>query len=105
MRAACTVYDCLRPRWARGWCKAHYGRWRRTGDPLGVWGNAVGDPRPPGLPGNPWAGHVACPSCGSDRWTMPLDGVWSSTRWGCLAHWVHPTGLLQFTRANGRRQR
>lgn len=26
---------CERPTLARGWCNAHYKRWRKTGDPLG----------------------------------------------------------------------
>lgn len=29
--ATCSVPDCTRPRSARGWCKAHYSRWRRSG--------------------------------------------------------------------------
>ena len=33
---------CNRKHAARGWCKIHYYRWRRTGDPLTV--------RPPGFP-------------------------------------------------------
>lgn len=31
----CTVEDCPRPTLARGWCNAHYKRWRKTGDPQG----------------------------------------------------------------------
>lgn len=29
----CTVNDCLAPIYVRGWCKKHYDRWWRTGDP------------------------------------------------------------------------
>lgn len=29
----CTVPDCDRPQNARGWCKMHWKRWRRNGDP------------------------------------------------------------------------
>lgn len=31
----CSVEGCLNPRKSRGWCHAHYLRWRRHGDPLG----------------------------------------------------------------------
>jgi HNH endonuclease len=29
---------CNRPATSKGWCRMHYGRWIRTGDPLGKWG-------------------------------------------------------------------
>ena len=32
---SCTVGGCERPKKARGWCAAHYRRWRLWGDPLG----------------------------------------------------------------------
>lgn len=32
----CTIDGCNRPHCARGWCNAHWQRWRRTGDPLGT---------------------------------------------------------------------
>jgi hypothetical protein len=28
----CTVLDCSRPFYGRGWCEPHYARWRRHGD-------------------------------------------------------------------------
>ena len=28
----CSVQDCDRGAFARGWCQAHYSRWRTTGD-------------------------------------------------------------------------
>src|SRR5262252_694293 len=34
-RHPCRVPDCPRPAIARGWCKHHWQRWKRTGDPLG----------------------------------------------------------------------
>jgi len=30
----CAIDGCDRPARARGWCLAHYNRWRRKGDPL-----------------------------------------------------------------------
>lgn len=35
MAKYCTVDGCDQPVSARGWCKAHYARWSRNGDPLG----------------------------------------------------------------------
>lgn len=34
-KATCSIRDCEDPVVARGWCNAHYKRWRRHGDPLG----------------------------------------------------------------------
>jgi hypothetical protein len=31
----CSIDECDRPAATRGWCNAHYIRWRRSGDPLG----------------------------------------------------------------------
>lgn len=31
----CAVSECKRRRDTRGYCMAHYNRWRRYGDPLG----------------------------------------------------------------------
>jgi len=30
----CTIEGCRRRHWARGWCREHYNRWYRAGDPL-----------------------------------------------------------------------
>lgn len=35
MQRSCSVDGCERSVTARGWCDAHYRRWRRHGDPLG----------------------------------------------------------------------
>lgn len=35
MARACTIDGCTRPHYGRGWCAAHYQRWRRNGDPEG----------------------------------------------------------------------
>lgn len=31
----CSVYACTDPHNSRGWCRFHYQRWRKYGDPLG----------------------------------------------------------------------
>lgn len=53
----CSIPDCGEPVLvlARGWCRVHYHRWHRTGDPLLV--------RPPGAPG----GICSVPDCGRPR--------------------------------------
>ncbi len=33
MKNSCAISDCHSPALARGWCKKHYDRWRRHGDP------------------------------------------------------------------------
>jgi DNA-binding transcriptional regulator YiaG len=38
----CSIPDCGKPMLARGWCSAHWERWRAHGDPLGS-----AKPRPP----------------------------------------------------------
>lgn len=39
----CSVEGCERPSAARGWCPAHYWRWRKHGDPTGGRATASGD--------------------------------------------------------------
>lgn len=36
MTAICTIDGCSDPLLGRGWCRRHYSRWRRHGDPLGT---------------------------------------------------------------------
>jgi hypothetical protein len=33
MTTTCTIPDCTRPLYARGWCVTHYQRWKRLGHP------------------------------------------------------------------------
>ena|ERR1700694_1946906 len=40
----CSIPTCSRPAKKRGWCSAHYERWRRHGDPLGGASDRGGDP-------------------------------------------------------------
>lgn len=39
----CSIPDCGKPEKVRGWCNAHYNRWRRHGDPL-AGGTPSGEP-------------------------------------------------------------
>lgn len=75
---SCAVDGCDRPPHGSTWCGMHYQRWRKHGDPLTV----LRLPGPP--PPNPFAGHHACPSCGSAAWTLPTSypglGPWRCVR-------------------------
>lgn len=42
----CSVAGCDRPVKCRGWCQAHYFRWRRSGDPGGPELQLKGAPKP-----------------------------------------------------------
>ena len=59
--APCAVGGCGRPVRARGWCNAHYQRWRTYGDPLGSAPKVVVD-HPDGT--------RSCTSCGE---ALPLE--------------------------------
>ncbi len=48
----CTVQSCDRPYYGRGWCKLHWQRWSKTGDPLGI------------LPNHGPKSTVSCGLCG-----------------------------------------
>lgn len=43
----CTIDGCVRPQKSRGWCQAHYERWRRHGDPTVVRDSHPRGPRTP----------------------------------------------------------
>lgn len=34
MSGACSIAECERPAFCRSWCRRHYERWKRHGDPL-----------------------------------------------------------------------
>lgn len=44
MKRTCAIDGCEQPVNSRGWCRAHYSRYQRTGDPLGS-GKPIGKPR------------------------------------------------------------
>jgi hypothetical protein len=58
MAALCKIDDCERGAQARGWCKMHWARWRRNGDPLVV-----------KVCGIDWNAKVPCGVEGCDRIT------------------------------------
>lgn len=41
---SCTIVDCDTQQVARGWCRKHYSRWERYGDPLHLERSAPGSP-------------------------------------------------------------
>lgn len=57
-RASCSVLYCSAPVRSRGWCRTHYDRWKRHGDPL-----ALVRPRR----------HVVPPTCSEDDCGKPVD--------------------------------
>lgn len=58
MSALCKIDDCERGAAGRGWCKMHWARWRRHGDPLKTKTNGVD-----------WNAKVPCSVDGCDRLT------------------------------------
>jgi len=106
----CSVEGCERQRYIRGWCRAHYMRWRRCGDPRGRRPRACdlpgcgrrhfglgwcrghymrwwryGDPL--ARPARKGAGHCRMPDCGR---TTHGGGL-------CLIHWR--AARLEYKRA------
>jgi hypothetical protein len=35
-RKPCTIDGCCKPQASRGWCRMHYARWQRNGNPVAV---------------------------------------------------------------------
>ena len=69
--ATCRVADCKRKVVARGWCKGHYQRWKRTGD-VGDSEFSSSRPKPP--PGQ-------CREDGCERSTRGGGRGWCKTHW------------------------
>lgn len=61
----CSVDDCGKRVVARGWCGAHYNRWRLHGTPLGSSQKKLG-------PAQEWIETVAVPYKGNDCLTWPF---------------------------------
>lgn len=59
----CSVEDCTNPHFGRGWCVAHYTRWKRHGDPMH--GGPVGHRS---IEERFWS-KVYFPPCEGDCWT------------------------------------
>lgn len=52
-KATCSIPDCETPAFSRTWCRTHYNRWRRLGDPLA--GGPINHRGPRVEPGTPCA--------------------------------------------------
>ena len=59
----CSVKGCGKPHYGRGWCNAHYTRWRRHGDPLGGGTEHDTSRRCRYHPGRRVKGYGLCGSC------------------------------------------
>lgn len=67
--STCTIQGCIKPIAvkSRGWCRAHYTRWNRYGDPLGGEPDRV----PAGVDG--WKSRYEISADGCWLWTGSLD--------------------------------
>jgi hypothetical protein len=65
----CAIHECHRKHYARNWCKSHYNRWLRTGDPLGslVSANPLHLPGERWLPIPGWEGYYSVSDMGRVR--------------------------------------
>lgn len=95
----CSVDGCDSPPKARGWCSAHYQRWRIHGDPLGVHPEPEND-----LPGERWlpvVGHEDAYEVSNqgrlrsiDRISVRFDGVPRRLKGRLLHPSATPLGYL-----------
>lgn len=77
LNSTCSIDDCNKPHFCRGWCTAHYSRWQRHGDPLYT-------KRQPPLPVD--ATEKWCPRCET---TKPVD-AYGRRRNGALMGYCRP---------------
>lgn len=79
-KSICNIDGCDKPAEKRGWCNAHYKRWKRHGDPLagGVFRERQG-------------GQCAAPECGNEAKTKGL----------CYEHYWRQKNRGTFERVNG----
>ena len=59
----CSIEDCGKKLFARGWCSMHYSRWRNHGDPNG------GSERRHSTPEESFAANTRKSDCGCTEWT------------------------------------
>ena len=89
MSAECSIEGCTDARFSRGWCKKHYAKWYRHGDPT--------------------AGrqHRRTPETPSaDREQAVADYLAGETAWDlAFAYGVSDTTILNWVRAAGHRPR
>lgn len=76
----CAIDDCARPVDSRGWCTAHYQRWKKHGDPtVGGPIRAYGKPRTCSVEGCD-AAHCARGYCNSHYKQLARYGTPTHTR-------------------------
>lgn len=72
----CAFPSCVKPARCRGWCSAHYERWRKHGDP-----GIVLDPVPPPRPERTQPETCTVDGCGRRSWARSLcDGHYQKLR-------------------------
>lgn len=88
-RDQCRVDGCKAKAWSgfRGYCPMHYGRWKRTGDPLSPVGRFGPAPKPvddrfwakvaAGNPDECWEWQAARHPRGYGRFSIKADGKWT----------------------------
>jgi hypothetical protein len=78
---SCSIENCDQPADTRGWCRKHYVRWHRHGDPLAVKKHSVrACPTPMQIRQLFWARVVMCPD-GCWRWRGAISSNGYGTFW------------------------
>lgn len=77
----CKVDNCNNPVRSRGWCRSHYERWRRYGDPL-VNGYVIGaNKRKEALAARTARGEKTCNTCGETKQLRDFYCISAEKNW------------------------
>lgn len=90
MQRTCSIEGCEEAHMARDWCRLHYFRWRRTGDPGGPQAAPYGSDRP----------TRTCTSCGAEKPSGEF-GTRSGGRW--YKSWCRPCESAKAKERNAKR--